>query len=81
MRGRIVNEEDQMFPRINSLFVIQHVEPYKYTRILRIILISLFHVSSARFTPVATLFLRVIFHSLSMLEHKTHRVTGAPDIT
>lgn len=36
-----------------SAFVIQHVEPYKYTRILRIILISLFHVSSARFAPVA----------------------------
>lgn len=72
----IFNKKGKMFPHINLFLVIQHVEPYKYTCILQIILISLFHVLSARFIPMAT-----TLHclTLSMLEHKTCRVTGTSD--
>lgn len=67
-----------MFPHINLLLVIQHVEPYKYTCIFQIILISLFHIISARFISMS-----ITLHclTLSMLEHKTCRATGTPDIS
>lgn len=74
----IFNEKDKVFPHINLFFVIQHVEPYKYTCIFQIILISLFHVLSARFIPMTTT-LRCF--TLSMLEYKTCRVTGISDVS
>lgn len=49
----MVNKQDRMFPRINLLLVIQHVEPYKYINMYLDYFDTFIPCSPVRFTSSA----------------------------